>query len=148
MTTIEGAYVPNTQDWVRDQVETYERSGGAEARTFGDSGLPIIVLTMRGARTGHVHKTALMRTEHKGSYALVAGAGGAPNSPGWYYNIIANPSEVFIQDGPVPFRVTVHEVSGDERALWWERAIAAFPGYIERQAKTSRVFPVLVASPQ
>lgn len=148
MASIEGTYVPNAQDWVRDQVEAYERSGGTEARTFRDSGLPIIVLTMRGAKTGHVRKTALMRTKHEGSYALVAGAGGAPNNPGWYYNIIANPSEVFIQDGPTPFRVTVREVTGDERALWWERAIAAFPGYVERQAKTSRVFPVLVASPQ
>ncbi|MEK7410524.1 MAG: nitroreductase family deazaflavin-dependent oxidoreductase [Actinomycetota bacterium] len=148
MASIEGTYVPNTQDWVRDQVEAYERSGGTEARTFRDSGLPIIVVTMRGAKTGHVRKTALMRTEHEGSYALVAGAGGAPNNPGWYYNIIANPSEVFIQDGPTPFRVTAREVTGDERALWWTRAVAAFPGYIERQAKTSRVFPVLVAGPQ
>ena len=133
---------------MRDQVETYERSGGTEATTFDDSGLPIIVVTTRGAKTEYVRKTALMRTEHDGSYALVAGAGGAPNSPGWYYNIIANPSEILIQDGPTPFHVTVREVTGDERALWWERAIAAFPGYIERQAKTSRVFPVLVASPQ
>ncbi len=88
-----------------------------------------------------------MRTEYDGSYALVAGAGGAPSHPNWYYNIIANPTEVVIQDGPTPFQVTAREVSGDERALWWERAVSAFPGYIERQAKTNRVFPVLVASP-
>lgn len=147
MSTLEGTYIPSTIEWVRDQVETYERSGGTEANTLRESGIPIIVVTMRGAKSGNVRKIALMRVEHEGSYALVASRGGAEENPDWYTNLLAHPNEVLVQDGPAPFRVTVREVSGDERALWWERSAVVFPTYNEYQTKTSRVIPVLVAEP-
>jgi len=145
--TLEGDYVPNAKKWVRDQVETYERSGGREANTLGDTGLPVIIVTMRGNKSGNVRKIALMRVEHGGEYALVASMGGAPTNPVWYHNLTANPGEVTIQDGPAPMPVTVREVTGDERATWWARAVAAFPPYAEYQQKTDREIPVFVASP-
>jgi deazaflavin-dependent oxidoreductase (nitroreductase family) len=144
---IEGEYVPSKSDWVREQVETYERSGGTEANTLRDTGIPVIVVTMRGKNSGSVRKIALMRVEHEGQYALVASMGGAPKNPVWYYNLLASPDEVMVQDGPAPFDVTVHEATGDERATWWERSVAVFPNYAEYQAKTDRTIPVLVASP-
>ena len=147
MSTLEGTYVPSTIEWVRDQVEAYERSGGTEANTLRESGIPIIVVTMRGAKSGNVRKIALMRVEHEGSYALVASRGGAEENPDWYTNLLAHPNEVLVQDGPAPFRVSVREVSGDERALWWERSASVFPTYNEYQTKTSRLIPVLVAEP-
>src|ERR1051325_8706669 len=143
---LQGEYAPSTRGWVRDQVEAYERSGGREANTLRDTGLPIIVVTMRGNKTGNVRKIALMRVEHGGEYALVASVGGAPNNPVWYYNLKANPDEVTIQDGPEPFPVRVREVTGDERAIWWDRAVAAFPPYADYQQKTDRALPVFVAS--
>ena len=142
-----GTYVPNAMDWVRDQVETYERTGGREANTLWDTGIPIIIVTMRGAKTGDVRKIALMRVEHDGEYALVASYGGAPKNPVWYRNLTAHPDEVLIQDGPEPFRVSVRLVEGDERAAWWDRAVAVYPSYAEYQQNTDRVIPVLVASP-
>lgn len=145
--TIEGEYVPSTSDWVREQVETYERSGGTEANTLMDTGIPVIIVTMRGAKSGKVRKIALMRVEHEGSYALVASKGGAPENPEWYANLVANPTEVTVQDGPEPFFVSVREVEGDERAAWWERAVAVFPPYAEYAEKTDRLIPVLVADP-
>ena len=144
--TLQGEYVPSAAKWVRDQVEAYERSGGREANTLRDTGLPVIIVTMRGNRSGSVRKIALMRVEHDGEYALVASYGGAPEHPVWYHNLKANPDEVTIQDGPEPFPVTVREVTGDERATWWERAVAAYPPYTEYQEKTDRQIPVLVAS--
>jgi deazaflavin-dependent oxidoreductase (nitroreductase family) len=144
--SLDGEYVPSTFGWVRDQVETYERSNGREAATLRDTGLPVIIVTMRGAKTGKVRKIALMRVEHDGEYALVASLGGAPKNPSWYGNLRAHPDDVMIQDGPEPFAVTVREVEGDERAAWWERAVAAFPTYTEYQAKTARRIPVLVAT--
>ena len=147
MSTLEGTYVPSTIEWVRDQVEAYERSGGTEANTLRESGIPIIVVTMRGAKSGNVRKIALMRVEHEGSYALVASRGGAEENPDWYTNLLAHPNEVLVQDGPAPFQVSVREVTGDERALWWERSAQVFPTYNEYQTKTSRLIPVLVAEP-
>lgn len=144
--TLQGEYVPSAVKWVRDQVEAYERSGGREANTLRDTGLPVIIVSMRGKKTGSVRKIALMRVEHDGEYALVASKGGAPDHPVWYHNLIANPDEVTIQDGPEPFAVTVREVTGDERATWWERAVAAYPPYTEYQEKTERQIPVLVAT--
>jgi deazaflavin-dependent oxidoreductase (nitroreductase family) len=143
---IEGEYAPSPAEWVRDQVEEYERSGGQRANTLRDTGLPIIVVTMRGRRSGLVRKIALMRVEHDGEYALVASMGGAPTHPVWYHNLLADPDAVTIQDGPAPFDVTVREVDGDERAQWWERAVAAFPSYADYQARTERTIPVLVAT--
>ena len=145
--TIDGEYVPSTWQWVSDQVEAYERSGGTEANTLRDTGIPVIIVTMRGKSSGLVRKIALMRVEHEGSYALVASVGGAPTNPAWYNNLIANPNEVLVQDGPAPFAVTVRELDGDERALWWERSVAVFPTYAEYQRKTERTIPVLLATP-
>ncbi len=141
-------YVPSALDWVRDQVESYERSGGREANTLRDTGIPIIVVTMRGHRTGNVRKIALMRVEHDGEYALVASMGGAPKNPGWYQNLVAAPDDVLVQDGPAPVPMSVREATGDERATWWERAVAVFPTYSEYQTRTERVIPVLIASPR
>lgn len=143
---LQGEYAPSPAQWVRDQVEAYERSSGQQANTLRDTGLPVIVVAMRGNKTGKVRKIALMRVEHNGEYALVASKGGAPTHPVWYYNLLANPDEVTIQDGPEPFAVRVREVSGDERRDWWERAVKAYPPYAEYQQKTSREIPLLVAS--
>jgi deazaflavin-dependent oxidoreductase (nitroreductase family) len=143
--TLEGEYVPSPWQWVRDQVETYERTGGREANTLLDTGLPIIIVTTRGNKSGTLRKTALMRVEHDGEYALVASMGGAPKHPVWYYNLVADPTAVVIQDGPEPFDAEVREVSGDERAAWWERSVAAYPPYAEYQTKTERLIPVFVA---
>jgi F420H(2)-dependent quinone reductase len=142
---LEGEYVPSPWQWVRDQVEAYERSGGREANTLLDTGLPIIIVTTRGNKSGILRKTALMRVEHDGEYALVASMGGAPKHPVWYYNLVADPSAVVIQDGPEPFDAEVRQVGGDERAVWWERAVAAYPPYAEYQTRTERVIPVFVA---
>lgn len=146
--TVEGTYVPSTSKWVRDQIEAYERSGGTEANTLRDTGIPVIIVTMKGKNSGNVRKIALMRVEHEGEYALVASMGGAPTNPVWYNNLVADPENVTVQDGPAPFAVTVREVTGDERALWWERSVAVFPNYAEYQVKTSRTIPVLIASPR
>ena len=143
---LEGTYVPSTMDWVRDQVERYEASGGKEANTLLDTGMPVVIVTMRGARSGDVRKVALMRVEHDGEYALVASFGGAPKHPVWYWNLVAHPDEVLIQDGPEPFRVHVREVEGDERERWWALAVEAYPPYAEYHERTDRVIPVLVAS--
>ena len=143
---LSGEYEPSEWDWVRDQVDAYERSGGRQANTLGDTGLPVIVVTMRGARSGKIRKAPVMRVEHDGRYAIVASKGGAPEHPGWYHNLKAHPDEVRIQDGPDVFDVTVREVDGDERQQWWERAVAAYPPYAEYQQKTERRIPVLVAS--
>ena len=146
MAPLEGEYEPSPWDWVREQVEEYEASGGTRATTLRDTGLPIIIVTTRGNKSGKLRKTALMRVEHDGEYALVASMGGAPTHPVWYHNLTADPTAVMIQDGPEPWDAIVREVSGEERAAWWERAVAAFPPYAEYQEKTDRVIPVLVAS--
>ena len=145
--TLQGEYVPSSMAWVRDQVETYERSGGTEANTLLDTGIPVIIVTMRGASSGNVRKIALMRVEHGGEYALVASMGGAPTNPSWYRNLIADPANVLVQDGPAPFAVTVREVTGDERAVWWGRSVAVFAPYADYAVKTERTIPVLIASP-
>lgn len=145
--TLPGTYVPSSMAWVRDQVEAYERSGGTEGNTLLDTGIPVVIVTMRGARSGDVRKIALMRVEHEGEYALVASFGGAPKHPVWYWNLLAHPDEVLVQDGPEPVRVTVREVTGDERQTWWDRAVAVYGDYADYQAATERVIPVLVATP-
>jgi deazaflavin-dependent oxidoreductase (nitroreductase family) len=147
MTTLPGEYAPSPSAWVREQVAEYEATGGEQANTLMDTGMPIIVMTSRGAKSGKVRKTALMRVEHAGAYALVASKGGAPRHPEWYHNLVAHPDEVLVQDGPAPFAVSVREVSGDEKKEWWERAVAAYPPYAEYQEKTDRQIPLLVATP-
>jgi deazaflavin-dependent oxidoreductase (nitroreductase family) len=140
-----GEYEPSPAGWVREQVETYERTGGREANTLRDTGLPVIIVTTRGNKSGKLRKTPLMRVEHDGEYALVASMGGAPKHPVWYHNLKADPDAVTIQDGPEPFDATVREVTGAERAEWWERAVAAYPPYAEYQQNTERTIPVFVA---
>ena len=146
--TLEGDYEPSPQPWVRDQVEAYERTGGAEAGTLLDTGLPVIILTTRGNRSGKVRKTPLMRVEHEGRYALVASLGGAPQHPVWYYNLKADPEAVTVQDGPSVIDMTVAEISGEERTLWWDRAVEAYPSYADYQRSTERRIPVFVATPR
>jgi deazaflavin-dependent oxidoreductase (nitroreductase family) len=143
--TLHGDYEPSAWDWVREQVETYERTGGAEANTLRDTGIPIIIVSTRGKRSGKIRKFALMRVEHDGEYALVASMGGAPKNPVWYHNIKADPTALMIQDGPEPFDAVAREVEGDERARWWDRAVAVYPPYATYQERTERQIPVLVA---
>lgn len=143
---IEGEYEPSPQGWVRDQVAEYESSGGTRATTLRDTGLPVVVITNRGARSGKVRKTPLMRVEHDGRYAAVASQGGAPEHPNWYYNFRAEP-RVELQDGPRRQAMIARELTGAERAEWWARAVAAYPPYAEYQQKTSRVIPVFVLEP-
>jgi F420H(2)-dependent quinone reductase len=144
--TLEGQYEASPSEWVRDQVELYERTSGAEGNTLRDTGLPVIIVTTRGNKSSKIRKTPLMRVEHDGEYALVASQGGAPTHPVWYHNLVADPASVTIQDGPEPFAVSVREVDGEERATWWERAVAAFPPYAQYQLKTERRIPVFVAT--
>ncbi len=143
---VEGDYQPSTRAWVRDQVELYESSGGTQGTTLRDTGLPVVIITNRGARTGAVRKTPVMRVEHGGRYAAVASQGGAPTHPYWYYNLRAH-SRVELQDGPRKQEMIAREVSGEERAQWWDRAVAAYPPYAEYQQKTSRLIPVFVLEP-
>lgn len=141
---IEGEYEPSALDWVRDQVAEYESSGGTKANTLRDTGIPVIVVTMRGQRSGKVRKIALMRVEHDGEYALVASYGGRDDHPAWYANLVAD-RHVMIQDGPNPHDYVVREVTGDERRAWFDRSVEVFPTYADYQAKTERVIPILVA---
>lgn len=146
---IEGEYEPSALDWVREQVAEYEASGGERANTLRDTGIPVIVVTMRGASSGKVRKIALMRVEHEGSYALVASYGGRPSHPAWYANLVADPN-ISIQDGPEPHDFVVRQVDGDERAVWWERSVGVFPTYADYEvaaAEHGRTIPVLVAEP-
>ncbi|WNI26542.1 nitroreductase family deazaflavin-dependent oxidoreductase [Streptomyces sp. ITFR-16] len=141
---LQGEYEPSPAQWVRDQVEQYESSGGTEGTTM--RGMPVVVLTTLGAKSGKIRKTPLMRVEHDGVYAVVASQGGAPKHPVWYHNLVADP-RAELQDGPVREDVTAREVTGEEKALWWERAVEAFPDYADYQKKTDRQIPVFVLEP-
>ncbi len=143
---LEGEYEPSTTEWVRKQVEEYVSSGGTRANTMGDSGLPIVLVIMKGVKSGKIRKVPLMKVQHGSEYALVASVGGAPNHPAWYHNLVADP-HVMLQDGPEPWDATAEVVSGEERDLWWERAVTAFPRYAEYAVKTEREIPVFVARP-
>ena len=143
----DGKYGASTWDWVAEQVKQYEASGGAEANTLRDTGIPIIVMTTIGHKSGLVRKVPLMRVEHEGSYALIASKGGAPAHPGWYHNLVANPT-VLVQDGPEPWETQARLVTGDERATWFQRGIDVFPNYAEYREKAGdREIPVFVADP-
>lgn len=142
---ITGEYEPSPSSWAADQVDLYERSGGTEGTTI--EGKPVVILTTRGAKSGKIRKTPLMRVEHDGQYAVVASLGGAPKHPVWYYNVVANP-QVELQDGPVKRDMTAREVTGAEKAEWWARAVEAFPDYANYQAKTDRQIPVFVLTPE
>lgn len=139
----DGEYVPSPRAWVREQVAEYERSGGTTATTLRETGLPVVIVTNLGAKTGALRKTPLMRVEHDGTYAAVGSQGGAPRNPVWVYNLRKNP-QVVLQDGPRTWDMVARELTGDERAVWWERAVAAYPPYAEYQTKTDRLIPVFV----
>jgi deazaflavin-dependent oxidoreductase (nitroreductase family) len=139
-----GEYEPNTLTWVRDQVALYESSGGTEGTTI--RGLPVVVITNRGARSGKLRKIAVMRVEHDGCYAAVASRGGAPTHPLWYHNMIADP-HVELQDGTTKQDMVARELHGEEKALWWKRAVAAYADYADYQKKTDREIPVLLLEP-
>ncbi|UXY31447.1 nitroreductase family deazaflavin-dependent oxidoreductase [Streptomyces sp. HUAS TT20] len=143
---LEGEYEPSPTQWVREQVELYESSGGTKGTTLMDTGLPVILLTTLGARSGKIRKTPLMRVEHDGRYAVVASQGGAPKHPVWYFNVKSEP-HVELQDGPVKRDMTARELTGDEKTVWWDRAVAAYPPYAEYQKKTSRTIPVFLLEP-
>jgi deazaflavin-dependent oxidoreductase (nitroreductase family) len=143
---LEGEYEPSAWEWVRDQVALYESSGGTEGLTLLDTGLPVVVVTSRGAKSGKLRKNPLMRVEHDGKYAAVASVGGAPKNPVWYYNVVADP-HVEVQDGPIKQDMIAREVTGEEKAQWWDRAVAAYSPYAEYQAATDREIPVFVLEP-
>jgi deazaflavin-dependent oxidoreductase (nitroreductase family) len=140
---LEGEYEPSPRAWVRDQVAQYEASGGREANTLRDTGLPIAIFWNRGVQSGKVRKTPLMRVEHDGAYLMVGSQGGAPTDPAWVANVRAHP-EVTVQDGPEPWDGVAREISGQERQEWWERGVAAYPPYAEYQKKTDRLIPLFV----
>ena len=140
-------YVPSPRQWVREQVELYEGSGGTQGTTLRDTGLPVIIVTHRGNKTGAIRKTPLMRVKDGATYILVGSVGGAPSNPVWVYNLRANP-DVEIRDLTVVQPMRVREVQDDkERARLWDLAVAAFPPYADYQAKTSRKIPLFVAAP-
>jgi deazaflavin-dependent oxidoreductase (nitroreductase family) len=141
---LSGEYAPSPLDWSREQADKYIESGGTDGTDL--NGMPVILLTTVGAKTGKLRKTPLMRVEHDGEYAIVASLGGAPKHPVWYYNVVKNP-RVELQDGPVTRDYDAREVFGDEKAVWWERAVAAYPPYADYQKKTDRQIPVFVLTP-
>jgi deazaflavin-dependent oxidoreductase (nitroreductase family) len=143
---LEGDYEPSSIGWVREQVERYETSGGTEATTLRDTGMPVVIVTNLGVGSGKLRKTPLMRVEHEGRYLAVGSQGGAPTDPAWVANVRAHPL-VELQDGPVKQDMRARELSGDERAQWWERAVAAFPPYADYEKKTERLIPVFVLEP-
>jgi deazaflavin-dependent oxidoreductase (nitroreductase family) len=141
---LEGEYEPSPEQWVRDQVERYEATDGREANTLRDTGLPVVIYTTRGNKSGKIRKTPLMRVEHDGAYLMVASQGGAPKHPVWYHNVKADPTALMVQDGADRFDATARELSGEEREVWWERAVAAYPSYADYQRKTDRQIPVFL----
>jgi deazaflavin-dependent oxidoreductase (nitroreductase family) len=141
--TLQGEYEPSPEQWVREQVEAYERSGGTEKTTL--RGVPVVVVTSVGAKSGRLRKNPVMRVEHDGEYALVASKGGAPSHPTWYHNLVTHP-RIELQDGPDRAEYSVRIVEGDERATWWDRAVQVWPDYADYQTRTDRRIPVFVAT--
>ncbi|WP_329458528.1 nitroreductase family deazaflavin-dependent oxidoreductase [Streptomyces sp. NBC_01497] len=141
---LSGTYQPSPDRFASDQVALYESSGGTAGTTL--QGRPVIILTSLGARSGKIRKTPLMRVEHAGTYAVVASQGGAPQHPTWYHNLVAHPGAE-LQDGAVRQDVTARRAEGEERDLWWSRAVEAWPDYAEYQTQTDRVIPVFVLEP-
>jgi F420H(2)-dependent quinone reductase len=144
--TLQGEYVPSKQDWVREQVERFEASGGTEATVLERTGDPIVVITSLGARSGKLRKNPVMRVERHGTYVAIASYGGGPKHPVWYHNFLAHP-EVDLQDGPVKKSYRARLVEGDERAEWWQFAVETWPTYGEYQKRTEREIPVFLLEP-
>ncbi|PXW32263.1 nitroreductase family deazaflavin-dependent oxidoreductase [Nocardia sp. 348MFTsu5.1] len=141
---LQGEYEPSPTDWARKQADQIVESGGTEGTVL--NGMPVVVLTTLGNKSGKLRKSPLMRVEHEGNYAVVASLGGAPKNPVWYYNVVAHP-QVELQDGPKVQDMVAREVFGDEKAIWWERAVEAYPPYADYQKKTDRQIPVFVLEP-
>lgn len=141
---LSGEYEPSPRQWVREQVERYEATDGREANTLRDTGLPVVIFTTRGRKSGKIRKIPLMRVEHEGKYAMVASMGGAPEHPEWYYNLKADPESLMVQDGADRFDAQARELNGDEREIWWQRAVEAYPPYAEYQTRTDRKIPVFL----
>jgi deazaflavin-dependent oxidoreductase (nitroreductase family) len=141
---LQGEYEPSSQQWVRDQVQEYESSGGARGTTL--RGVPVIVITSMGASSGKLRKNPVIRVEHDGRYAAVASKGGAPAHPAWYRNLVEHPL-VEVQDEVIKGDFTARELSGEERQAWWDRAVAVWPDYADYQTKTEREIPVFVLEP-
>ncbi|MFF2775603.1 nitroreductase family deazaflavin-dependent oxidoreductase [Streptomyces sp. NPDC058052] len=141
---LDGIYEPSPSQWVRDQVELYESSGGTEGTTM--RGLPVVLVTNVGAKSGKLRKTPLMRVEHEGAYALVASNGGAEKHPVWYHNLVASP-QIVLRDETRQWDMKVRVVTGEERRIWWDRAVAAFADYADYQLRAEREIPVFVAEP-
>lgn len=141
---LDGEYEPSPEKWVRDQVDLIESSGGTEGTTM--RGMPVVLVTSRGAKSGKLRKTPVMKVEFEGSYAVVASKGGAPEHPTWYHNMVADP-HVELQDGPLKRDMVAHVAHGEERAAWWERAVAAYADYADYAKKTDREIPVFVVDP-
>jgi len=141
---LEGTYEPSPAEWVRNQVDEYESSGGTRGTTLRN--MPVVILTSKGARSGKLRKSPLMRVEHDGQYAVVASKGGAPEHPVWYYNLVADP-HVELQDGPQKSDMVARELRGNEKDEWWQRAVEAYPDYADYQRKTDRQIPVFILEP-
>lgn len=137
---------PNPASWIRDQIEAWERSGGTEGTTLLDTGLPVVIVVNRGVRSHLLHRTPVMRVEHDGKYLAVGSKGGAPENPAWVANVRAHP-QVEVWDGTQRGDYLARELDGDERATWWERAVAAFPSYADYERNTDRVIPVFLLEP-
>jgi F420H(2)-dependent quinone reductase len=140
-----GEYEPSPRKWVREQVERYEATDGREANTLLGTHRPVVILTTRGRKSGKIRKFALMRVEHDGEYALVGSVGGAAKHPEWYRNLKADPDALMVQDGAARFDATARELQGEERAIWWQRAVEAYPTYAKYQERTDRQIPVMLA---
>ena len=139
-----GEYEPSSRKQTREQVERYEATEGREANTLAGTNWPVVIFTTRGRHSGKIRKFALMRVEHDGKYAMVASLGGAPTHPEWYSNVTADPEALMVQDGVERFDATARELEGEEREIWWQRAVEAYPPYAKYQERTERQIPVLL----
>jgi F420H(2)-dependent quinone reductase len=139
-----GEYEPSPREQTREQVERYEATDGREANTLAGTNWPVVIFTTRGRHSGKIRKLALMRVEHDGKYAMVASMGGAPTHPEWYSNVTADPEALMVQDGVERFDATARELEGEEREIWWQRAVEAYPPYAKYQERTERQIPVLL----
>ena len=141
---LHGEYEPSSRQWVRDQVAEYENSGGTSGLTLRD--VPVVVVTSVGSKSGKLRKNPVMRIEHGGIYLAVASQGGAPTHPSWYHNFKAEPL-VELQDGTLMGDYVARELAGEERTLWWDRAVEVWPDYAEYQTRTTRQIPLFVLEP-
>lgn len=143
--SVEDVYEPSPRAWVREHVAAIEEAGDTRATSM--NGLPIVVMTMRGAKSGKIRKVPVMRVEHDGRYVAVASQGGAPENPGWYHNLVARP-DIELRDGTEVIPVRARELEGEERYEWWLRAVEAFPPYADYQVRTQRQIPVFLLEPR